>query len=1723
MPEERPQARIEIARQALQEIDKLPPGPHAEMRLGLQANLGSLLCQVGSRDPPSRAEGLELLRGAVAAAADSAGAATAERLRLMLAQHLAGGSQEELSEAIELLEGIRERCSPQVAAEEYAGACFLLGYLHRTLPEQEDRRHNASAARCYEEALAVYTRESHPEQWARTSNNLAMAYRVLAEAGLGPGFDAAERRFLDALEVHTEEADPRSWRMTHKNLAQLYQVRSDGDPAHNRDRTIEHALEALEGRQPGEDPQTWYDLQLLLAAAFRSRSAAGASPVEDLFRAAHHEEGALVVVDPAADPGRWARHAHAAASLWLDLATAVRPGRPLLERGTALLAALADRIPREAAPDLFRRSHERLGHVFMNLPGPDRAADVERTITHFEAVLATPGLRESHPDSWARSHHNLGELISMRTGGDLGESRARTIEHLRLAQEVFTRQAFPRDWALAKSAEGAALARRGEGESEEDLEAAIGCLEAALEERTRDRDPRGWGRVKVNLAATLVARKRGDGEANLRIAEGHLEEAAQVLSRERTPDLWVALQGARGRLTAKTAGDDPEPLRRAAEILHDALATGREHIDPRMRIRLHEDAASVYRRLGERTGSAEDLLRAVEHQRECVQEDFPGRREESRSLHRISLATDLYRLGRNPPAEVARGSPEHLRLFEEGIAELEQALARLPPAVTEEKKALLLQVLGHLHFDHPAGRLEDWRRAQARYEEALALTGLERHPPDWAAALANLATAAQRILQHDPSADFSDRARERLERALRSPPEALEPRDLARLQSALADVLTLAGERQGDDQVQRAGSLYRQALATLRREPEAEAWLPVLHGLGLAYLDLTAGDRALHVERAIACLEAVDRHRGGRDAAVQHNLAKAYGSRVRGGPRENLERALGFARRSVRHYQGAGSAVELAGALEMLGILHHRRIEGDRSENLERAIEHLENALELLEEGGAALDRARIEHNLGAAYMERIAGAGWENTEQAIRRFESALAVRTREASPHHWAMTSANLGAALPRRRLGERRDNLLAAVRHLENAATVRSRAAHPGGWAEIQNGLGRAWADLGELGEAGARERAIGHYRAAIAATEGSFPELWAKLHVNLAATAQTAAERRAVRTELERVLEAVAGRTDPAVERLLLQWIGDLHFRLEEWAAALESYEAAIEIGRSVLSQAYTEAGRRSQASSTSRLYADSAMCLLRLGRLDEAFERLEEGKARILAEELGLDAELPARLDPGLGADLEAARRRLRELQQELGALDPGARAATATGETDGLDREPATGRGREQIGDDLRRARRQLGEVVARVQAALPDFLRDRLPLAQLLARCPEGGALVAPLVTSAGAVVLVVPAGVAAIDAGCVLELPQLTLEAQQHLLYGTDDEPGWIRGYVAGVEEGDRDTWRRIADDVTRRLWTGLLGPVHRRLGELGVAAGAPLLLLPPGGLGVMPLHAAWRRVDGERRALLDDYVVRYAPALRVLTERGGAGEGASLIVPDPTGSLAFAAGEVRVVAGLVGERARVLAPGASTPAAVLEAARGARHIHFACHAFHDWDVPLRSGIVLGEELVLTAAELSRSLDLNDCSLVTLAACESGLSEVTRASDEYVGLSASFLEAGVSAVVGSLWPVNDFSSMLVMERFYDGLRRGETVAAALRAAQLWLRDVTAGELAETVGEMRRRPAERRPISGRRAAALERGLARLDPAHPPYRPTAGWAAFVVAGRDIRMEGLTRP
>jgi CHAT domain-containing protein len=201
-----------------------------------------------------------------------------------------------------------------------------------------------------------------------------------------------------------------------------------------------------------------------------------------------------------------------------------------------------------------------------------------------------------------------------------------------------------------------------------------------------------------------------------------------------------------------------------------------------------------------------------------------------------------------------------------------------------------------------------------------------------------------------------------------------------------------------------------------------------------------------------------------------------------------------------------------------------------------------------------------------------------------------------------------------------------------------------------------------------------------------------------------------------------------------------------------------------------------------------------------------------------------------------------------------------------------------------------------------------------------------------------------------------------------------------------------------------------------------------------------------------------------------------------------------LQNACSEAAAIAALLGVQPRL--DSAASLEAVLSAAEGCSTLHLACHGSFAWDTsPFASALYLAQDEALTLARiLSGELSLEAARIVTLSACETGFTEIADLPDEFIGLPAGFLQAGASAVVSSLWSVDDYSTAILMGKFYEYLLEGQQPPSeALAAAQKWL---SAANRVELGGYFRSPRLRQLP-----------GSHDIPYAHPYY-----WAAFTFTG-----------
>lgn len=88
-----------------------------------------------------------------------------------------------------------------------------------------------------------------------------------------------------------------------------------------------------------------------------------------------------------------------------------------------------------------------------------------------------------------------------------------------------------------------------------------------------------------------------------------------------------------------------------------------------------------------------------------------------------------------------------------------------------------------------------------------------------------------------------------------------------------------------------------------------------------------------------------------------------------------------------------------------------------------------------------------------------------------------------------------------------------------------------------------------------------------------------------------------------------------------------------------------------------------------------------------------------------------------------------------------------------------------------------------------------------------------------------------------------------------------------------------------------------------------------------------------------------------------------------------------------------------------------------------------------------------ILTAKEIS-NLDLSNCQLVVLSACETGLGDI-NGSEGVFGLQRAFKMAGVKNIIMSLWKVPDAQTAELFESFYAECFKGKTIHEGFQEAQ--------------------------------------------------------------------------
>ncbi|KAI0003265.1 CHAT domain-containing protein [Russula compacta] len=251
-----------------------------------------------------------------------------------------------------------------------------------------------------------------------------------------------------------------------------------------------------------------------------------------------------------------------------------------------------------------------------------------------------------------------------------------------------------------------------------------------------------------------------------------------------------------------------------------------------------------------------------------------------------------------------------------------------------------------------------------------------------------------------------------------------------------------------------------------------------------------------------------------------------------------------------------------------------------------------------------------------------------------------------------------------------------------------------------------------------------------------------------------------------------------------------------------------------------------------------------------------------------------------------------------------------------------------------------------------------------------------------------------------------------------------------------------------------------------VIQRLNELGVPEQSRVWLCPTSALCSLPLHAMGPiPSDGAtKRYFLDLYIPSYTPTLSALIESNKPGsqmldKPSILLVVQPDASMEEALEEMQIVQA-VRTGVTTLISARATPSAVLERLRDHRFAHFVCHGILEAGKPFDASFKLYKDRHLTLLDIARSR-LPNAEFAFLSACHTAELTDESIADEALHLTAAIQFCGFRSVVGTMWAMADTDGQNLARDFYKsvfssrrrGVRYYERTAEALRYAVRELR----------------------------------------------------------------------
>ena len=737
--------------------------------------------------------------------------------------------------------------------------------------------------------------------------------------------------------------------------------------------------------------------------------------------------------------------------------------------------------------------------------------------------------------------------------------------------------------------------------------------------------------------------------------------------------------------------------------------------------------------------------------------------------------------------------------------------------------------------------------------------------------------------------------------------------------------------------------------------------------------------------------------------------------------------------------------------------------------------------------------------NLANAYSVRIAGDKRENIENAINCYKKALQERRQEVVPLDWAMTQDNLANAYSVRIAGDRRENLENAIACYQLVLQERRQDNVPLDWAGTQNNLGIAYSDRIEGDRKKNREKAINCYQLALQ-----------KLRPDNVP------------------LDCLTTRGN----------LGNLYFDEENWQQALESYQIALEIIEDTRLQSLDEKRRQEIIAENIIVFIRIVQCFIELKQYDQAIEYAGRSKTRNLVElitnrDLYPKGDIPqqvlAKLDSLREEIFIETRRQFN--QREIKPFNRDSNLEQGMQPTPNLS--PV-------IPDFtyVNQLQKELDQLIGRdINPIDPEFQLTQkvtpISFEEIKALIDDDTVIIEWYFTDKEILTFIT------------------TKHDRQPLVKPASsfDEFRKQMSEYLNLYLTDKQNWKTQLPSLLNKFaqilhLEEIITTLKGKYSQIILIPHLYLHLLP---LHALPLDTPLTKGGRGKSRLLDHFEqVKYAPScqlLQLVKNRPPQGLTNLLGIQNPTQDLDYTNIEVETISQIFKPHDDILIKEKATKTALQAKPLEKQHYnHFSCHGYFNFNQPLNSALILagakveqngnralpnqsndeslpekfirsseGEtidlEKCLTLGDVFE-LDLRQCRLVTLSACETAITDIKSTSDEYISLPSGFLFAGACNVVATQWTVNDLSTAFLMIKFYQLYKiKGLSVAKAMNEAQKWLREVNKKDLNQWIQD------NQIPLDATLNMNLKRSLHKLSDNDQPFKSPYYWAAFCAIGK----------